>query len=314
MLARLRARLQKDALRAWHHYSVSNVVRLAAPVTVGEEAYTVLSMISHSDIMPYLVAIKSFARYGSPRRVAVLCDDTVTAADRNILRLHIPHLELYAIAAFRRPEIPSGGCWERLLAVSELCKEQYVVQLDSDTVTTGEVGEVLNAVRRESGFLMGVEADQQIGSLVDLKQKTEGNAPRLAALHVHDVAEFHLARLGLDPTLRYAVGWAAFSGFPQDDTMQHRMLDVVGRMRTAIGRRFDDWGSEMVTSNFLVTNSNSCRILPHPKYCTPSNGERAVTLWHFVGSIRYSDSRYTNVSRRAVRGLTTANRSKTNDE
>jgi hypothetical protein len=65
----------------------------------------------------------------------------------------------------------------------------------------------------------------------------------------------------------------------------------------------DEWGSEMVCSNFLVSNAFDCSVLPFPKYCTPTQREAAAHLWHFVGSMRYDDFRYTSASISGLRQI-----------
>jgi hypothetical protein len=36
---------------------------------------------------------------------------------------------------YREPGMPQGGCWERLIAISEYVKSDYVIQIDADTVS-----------------------------------------------------------------------------------------------------------------------------------------------------------------------------------
>lgn len=289
-------------MRSCHHLMMREVLR-TEPLQVGETPCTVLSMVSHRDIVPYLVAIKTFARHARPRGIAALCDETVSSTDRATLRSQIPHVEFLDIGSFRHPGIPVGGCWERLLAVTELAKNRYVIQLDSDTVTTSDVREAVEATHHRSGFVMGNEPSQAIETLAALHAKTAPDSAHLSALHIHRVVQYHLSRVGLETSLMYTDGWASFTGFPPDETLQPRLFDVVARMRNALGRRFDDWGTEMVTSNFLVANAARCFVLPFPKYCTPVQGETAAHLWHFVGATRYDNFRYMRTSRAALKQL-----------
>ena len=302
MLKRLGRRIRTHLLRSCHGLMVRPVLR-TAPVRAGATPCTVLTMVSHRDIVPYLVAIKTFAHHADPAGVAVLCDESVTVADRALVKAQIPDVEFLDIRAFRRPGIPVGGCWERLLAVTELAKTRYVVQLDSDTVTTGETDEVVKAVGNETAFVMGKEPGQPIGSLIDLQEKTAALAGKLGSMHIHNAAQYHLSRIGLDMSLRYTDGWASFTGFPRDVTLQTRLFEVAHRMRSGMGASLDEWGTEMVVSNFLVANSAGAETLPFPKYCTPVHGETAVHLWHFVGSLRYDDFRYIKTSVAGVRSL-----------
>jgi len=304
IIFRTRARFYQ----ATHRLMVRTVLR-TPPLSPGSLSFSALTMVGHKDILAYLVAIKTFAFFAPPRNIVVLCDSTVTAADRSLLNAHVPHIEFLDIAAFRPAQIPTGGCWERLLAVATLARDRYVVQLDSDTVTTGPIEEVLNAVAGREGFVMGGKPKQQLETvpqrqtLTQLRTITAQNAECLPSLHIHQLIEYYLPRIGLDDRRTYTNGWAAFTGFPPDDTMQMQLFDVVERLRIAMGDRLNEWGSEMATSNYLVSNSQKSKVLPYPKYCTPMNDERDVHLWHFVGFMRYNDMRYATVSRNAVRKL-----------
>lgn len=302
VLNRLARRIRTRALRSVHGIMARPILR-AAPVRAGATPCTVLTMVGHRDIIPYLVAIKTFAHHADPVGIAVLCDESITAADRATMKSHVPAVEFMDIRAFRSPGIPIGGCWERLLAVTELAKTRYVVQLDSDTVTTGETIEVIDAVRSGSAFVMGKEPSQRIGSLGDLCEKTAVHAGMLDSMHIHNAAQYHVSRVGLDSSMRYTDGWASFTGFPRDVTLQSRLFDVVHRLRSAMGSGLDEWGTEMVASNFLVANAAGATVLPFPKYCTPVHGETEVHLWHFVGSLRYDDLRYIRTSVAGVRSL-----------
>lgn len=121
----------------------------APPATIADAGkFVVLTMTCHRDLIQYLVAIKSFTRYASPRKVFVLDDGSLTGRDKETLEKHVPGIEFLAMPDFHSEACPRGGCWERLLAVAELAKHDYVVQMDADTLTRGETPEVLSCVEK----------------------------------------------------------------------------------------------------------------------------------------------------------------------
>ncbi len=88
--------------------------------------------------------------------------------DRKILQTHVPHIELRHADEFTHPDIPRGGCWERLCAISHYTKGNYVVQLDADTLTIGSIDNVVNAIANKAGFVLGEEPSQCLLSLAQV--------------------------------------------------------------------------------------------------------------------------------------------------
>jgi hypothetical protein len=134
--------------------------------------FLVLTIVHSLDVLSYLMALKSFARFANPKRIVIVCDQSVTSADRDVSLSHIPHVELHNAAAFVYANLPRGGCWERLYAITEYSPTEYVVQLDADTVTISNPSSVLRAIERNSGFVLGEEAGQNLLSTVTTDSKS----------------------------------------------------------------------------------------------------------------------------------------------
>ena len=64
------------------------------PLVTSADGPTVLSMVHHRDVLPYLLAIKSFVRHVPSSRIVVIADPTITTFDRTVLSQHIPALDL----------------------------------------------------------------------------------------------------------------------------------------------------------------------------------------------------------------------------
>jgi len=301
-LGRVATRIKTEAYR-FHHSRAATGVLATAPLHRGSLRCAVLSMVSRSDVLAYLVAVKSFCHFAPAERIVVLCDRSITQQDRDVIATHVPFVEFLHVKDYVVANLPVGGCWERLHALASLAADAFVVQLDSDTVTTAPVEEVLRAVHNRAAFMMGVESDQRFLSMAAMRKRTDSHAEKLSTSHIHDVVEYFLPRLGYDDSFLYTTGWAAFSAFPPDRSMLLQLFDLVARLRSVVGVRLDEWGSEMVASNFLASNAARCHVLPFPKYSTPLTPEPNVHLAHFVGSHRFRNNRYASQTQRAIQVL-----------
>ena len=95
-------------------------------------------MLCHGEVVMYLLAVKSFcAQLGRNPKVVVLDDGTLTQSDCATLHIHIPKARIVKISEVAPGRCPKGSCWERLLLISDLVKDSYIVQLDSDTLGSG---------------------------------------------------------------------------------------------------------------------------------------------------------------------------------
>ena len=129
----IKQRLRRHYFRLLHS-RVTRGVLGTVPLCAGTMPFILLSMVQKRDVLSYLVAVKSFAAFANPQRVIVICDPSIDAKDREVLKQHVPHMELRAADEFVHPEIPRGGTWERLLAICSYAKENYIVQLDAEAL------------------------------------------------------------------------------------------------------------------------------------------------------------------------------------
>ena len=275
------------------------------PLKPGTEDFIVLSMVQHRDVLPYLLALKSFVRFLQPARVVLVADPTLNADDRALLKSHVPHIEFREAAEFRRDGIPVGGCWERLSAIALYAQNAYVVQLDADTVALTDMPEVRHAIRARVAFMLGTEDVQSITSCSEIaewaKSRLDGRD------HTQLLAEASLDRFDKVDTLRYARGCAGFAGFAPGHINAEQMMDISRRMAGLVGDVWSAWGTEQFTSNLIVSNSPGAQLLPHPKYCNGDRYTRATVFLHFIGYVRYTSSRYGKLARSISRELVLSN-------
>jgi hypothetical protein len=295
LLFRLNQRVRRDFHR-WRYRHIVEPVLSTPPLPRGGQPFTLLSMVQPSDLASYLMALKSFARMANPQRVVIVCDPAMGKFEMNTLIAHVPHAELRHAGDFTHPKIPRGGTWERLNAIAAYASEDYVVQLDADTLTSGPVPEVLASIHGGSGFVAGEQAGQQCVSLAAAANHARPWLDDPGVPHIIAVAEVALPEVGLPAQARYVRGCSGFTGFPRAQDMRERLLDFSARMGDRIGLRWREWGSEQVASNYLLANSVRPTVLPFPRYATPDAADGTTVFWHFIGPVRFANGQYGRLS------------------
>jgi hypothetical protein len=300
-----RARHVPQVLRErWHRWrfrrSARQVMRLN-PLPVGDLGYTLLSMVQKKDLHPYLLAALSLARQAPPRRVVVICDPSIDTQDRAAIRQLIPHVELEEAKDYRHPRLPTGGCWERLQAICHHAARGYVVQLDADTVTRGPVPEVREAIAGQRAFCLAERANQTRCTFEQAREVAAGWAAEPEP-HVQAVAEVSLLDARL-PGRWYVRGCAGFAGFPQRQDYLAQVLEFSAEMQRLCGERWQSWGSEQVTCNYVLANQEAFSLLPWPRFAMPEPGRPLPDFAHFMGSVRFTSDRYRQTLLRSLESL-----------
>ena len=305
-------RIFKKVARGFHQsrYLRALLGILNTPVVpVGTIPFMLVSMVQSRDVLPYLVAVKSFVRYANPRRIAIVCDPSITAADRAVFRQHIPHVELRDAEEFIHESIPRGGCWERLYAISQYARQEYVVQLDADTITMLPPAEVIHAIATCTGFTLSGDGDPGavLMTLSEAAAKVaswrhSGPGPE----HIQPFVERNLATSNLPKQARYVRGCAGFTGFPKSATMTSDLVMFSKAMQERHGARWAEWGTEQIASNYLVANVHAPVVLSFLTYGTPDVLHPGSILTHFIGSMRFTSNKYRAATLQAIHQLTLA--------
>jgi hypothetical protein len=198
-----------------------------------------------------------------------------------------------------------GGTWERLLFISDIVSSSYVIQLDSDTLTLKPPTDVQYHVIDNMSFTLGEWPRQEIEPVLESVEHVAYRVKE-GGEHVQFVAEANLTKLVSDKPLRYIRGCSGFAGFAKDSFSRKAVERFSNDMAAIIGRRkWSEWGSEQVTSNFIVSNSPKAAVLPFPEYCfhRPDIDVDSATFVHFIGTNRFYGGRYTRLARRVLSGL-----------
>lgn len=291
-------RIKTGLVKAMYSREVVGVLK-TAPLQPGREPFIALSMVHHRDVLSYLVAIKSFSRFANPARVVIVCDPSIDRADESIFRAHVPHAELRRAEEFRDPRIPQGGTWERLAAIMTYLGDHYVVQLDADTVTIDPVHEVTSAIRMGRGFVLGGDRRQQ---RIETLDETSARASKVPPTHIQTLAEQVISTADLKFG-NYIRGCSGFTGFPAEPTFQDEFFDFSEKMARKTCGRWAEWGTEQVTSNYLVANARDTVVLPVARYSTPVVSTPETAFLHFIGPERFTSRNYEKTSGLAIEAL-----------
>ena len=275
------------------------------PLALGAPEGAVLAtMLQHKDVLMYLVALKTFARTVPVTRVVVINDGSLSPEDLKTLNRHIPELTVLGVEAFRSDFCPVGGCWERLLAISELSRDAYVVQLDADTLALGDLAEVRENVLERRSFTIGTWDNQEIEPMSRTSARAKEALRRNPSQHVQLVTEASFDRLSQHEHLQYVRGCAGFMGFAPGSLERSRIEAMSSEIRSTVGPVWDTWGSEQVMANIMLANASDAVVLPHPAYCACNRVRDGETRFvHFIGSCRFANGMYMRLTQQAIRAL-----------
>lgn len=287
------------------HVRLARAVLATPPLVPRDDGVVLFSMIGTRVLLPYLVAVKSLHRQLDRGRVVVMDDGTLTDDDLEQLHWHCGRPEILRLDRVDTGPAPRGGTWERLLAILDARAHDYVVQLDSDTVTRGPVPEVRAAIDAGRSFSLRGEAD---AALMEVGAFVASQPPLDPPLHIQNATEQLLDRLAM-PGLRYFRGCSGFAGFARSDTGRTLACAFSQAMEAQLGAdRWREWGTEQVTSNFVIANEPDPLLLPYDRYLNYwDEGVPAdAGLVHFLGTCRFDGSAYLDATRAAIAALASA--------
>jgi hypothetical protein len=299
----IKSRVRSKIIREWNRSLLIKEckrIKNLSPLSQGSMNFTLLSMVHRRDVLPYLLAVRSFSSFLNPDKIYMLCDPSITISDRLLVQRQIPHIRFLEAHDFRSALTPSGGCWERINAISHLVSDSYVVQLDADTLTYEFPSEVDHAIQQNRSFVLGESRD---GKVIDFFQaSSNASAHQSEATHIQHLCEFSLRQLVIKKNL-YVRGCAGFSGFTPQKDMREQVTDFSVRMAAIVGDRWREWGTEQVCSNFVVANQNDPVVLPFPSYGNPDEQNGSRIFSHFIGSIRFESNEYSRSARSLIDNL-----------
>lgn len=296
----MKTRIRK-ALQYWWFDRACRAIDQTAPIAADDSELVVLSMLNTNHVTMYLVAAKTLHRQLGRGRFLVVDDGTLTDAQRARIRHHLPLVDIVPIASIDRAGLPKGGTWERLALIAELTEHSYVVQMDADTLALRDIHEVARQIANNASFTINGDPDSAIEPVAISSARMKDDP----STHVQTLAERALTQIGLAADARYVRGCSGFAGFARGSDVGPRIRDFSSRMETVLGRKWTEWGSEQVGSNFLVANAPGAIVLSAPRYLNYPGGEvpRDTSFLHFIGPFRFADGTYRKAAAVAIDAL-----------
>jgi hypothetical protein len=291
---------------SWSHERAAQGILDTAPIVGADDGVILFSMIGTAVLIPYLVAVKSLHFHLQRGRVMLLNDGTLSAEDRAVLARHCDNPVILEKPDIDTGTCPRDNCWERLLAILDQRGSAYVIQLDSDTVTTGPVPEVSAAIDANRSFTLGggqTEAACGFRSAREIASIFHAAGP--TSDHVQSKAEAAMATLPDGDALRYIRGCAGFAGFAKANSGRELVSRFSQDMDAKLGDTWRQWGSEQVASNFVIANDPDPVQLPYDRYVNhwsePLPADPAFV--HFIGTYRFRHGNYQRCTREAIARL-----------
>lgn len=295
---RVRSRIDR-----WRHDATCRPVLDSAPITPADDGLILFSMMGTAVLLPYLVAVKSLWHHLRRGRVVILSDGTLTKSDRELLAYHCGQPDIIDIADVDTTGFPVGSAWERFLCILDRRGDHYVIQLDSDTVTMGYPQAVADAISANRSFTLLGGPEWEIGAKSCTEFTPPAGIPQADEAHIQMRMERALSRISNAGQMRYIRGCAGFAGFARQPGGRKLAARFAQEMEQLLGREaMHKWGSEQVTSSFVVANDPDPVLLPYRQY-----GNYWLEPWdadcrfmHFVGEHRHDGSAYRDATLAAL--------------
>ncbi|MBV5309187.1 hypothetical protein [Chromatium okenii] len=276
---------------------------LATPPVIccPDSGIVILTQTYHPDLVMCLVALKSFARFIQPDHFVII-DDGLLEIDRQILRQHLTNVRFISAPNVDVGVCPRCGTWERLVTISRLCADHYVIQVDSDTVTVSPPDEVMACLADHRCFTLSTRQGREFIPALEASRFAE----QVKSEHVQILAERALATLPDVATKRYIRGCSGFAGFARSAVSVDDLETFSKWIAGVIGMdRWRGWGSEQVTSNFLIANTTNPLALPFERYpyFHPEIPLDEARIIHFIGEHRFHGMDYMRHVRKVIAGI-----------
>ena len=271
------------------------------PMPVVPGPLCVVSMVSNSDVQMYLLSMKSFYRKLGRGQLVVVVDRDMPVSARTLLSTHFPGIQFQVLEDIDVGPCQRGGTWERLVYLLGRTRDEYVIQLDCDTLFFGDdMHEVLDCVAANRAFTLS-GGEREIVSLPEAARR----ARAITHPNVGMAADSLFDRYPGAEKLRYVRGSSGFAGFARGGFGRAQIEDFHVQMERLLPERWTEWGTEQCASNFAVANSPDALVLPFPKYANfdHHHDDTQSSFLHFIGAYRYDDDLFAKHGQRLIEGL-----------
>lgn len=265
-------------------YRLTRGILSTAPIMTADAPWSIISMVSKNDVQMYLLALKSLYARIKRGKVTAIIDRDMPNESQTILRRHVPGIQFAILEDIDTGRCQRGGTWERVLYLLDRSQAEYAIQLDCDTLSFGDISEVVSSVEAGVPFTLG-SSGNPLESMADAAVR----ARRSKSDHVCMAAERLFDRYPDAGKLRYVSGSSGFAGFAKGGCDREVVQEFHENMARLLGPRWTEWGSEQCASNFAIANSPGAIVLQRPKYgnFNPAIETGEATFLHFYGTYRY---------------------------
>lgn len=294
-------KLREQIKRIWFNINCRDVFS-TPPISPKKGRIAIQIMTSHLDMVMALLAVKSLYYFLKEGEIFILNDGTLTAKDKDILHYHLSPEQIVPIGNIDTGRCPKGNTWERFLLTTELVKDKYVFQMDSDTLTINSIPEIIQCINDNRSFAPPGEKGNVINPMIDICRR----AKKVYSNHVVVVAEKSFDRLKNFENLNYVRACSGYAGYGKGSFSKKEVEEFSIEMESLIGSKWREWGSEQVASNYIIANIPGAVILPYDKYTLfePGIDYEKASYIHFIGTHRFKEGVYIELSKQIIKKLT----------
>jgi hypothetical protein len=274
-------------------------------------ACTIHTMLGHSELQMYLVAIKSFLRFQPFAQVAAHSDGSFTQNDAVLLRKHVPGIRVIgtteaderaskALNPFLAEWRARDASWRRVIDTELWCETPRRMIIDSDILTIRKPEAVLDWIKGGGGMhpLMFGSTDPRPAGPIP-----EGTGKR----HIQNIFRERLAQFAnnaVGPPEFYQGGTSGYYGCTRELSLAE--IERLIRAGLEAGIPMAEWGGEQCLVVYVLSTSDPIR-LDVRKYFNfaPEAMDRLneVAVAHFYGTFRFHGGVYQRLAAEVVRDL-----------
>jgi hypothetical protein len=282
-------------------YRLTAPIMDTPPMPVEDAPWSIISMVSNSDVQMYILAMKSFYLRLKRGKMIAIVDRDMPVSLRQTLERHLPGMKLAILEDIDTGPCQRGGTWERLLYLLDHSRDEYAIQLDADTLAFGpDVEEVIHCAENNIAFTLG-----NAGRPIEPMLAIVPDARAMKSDYVGIVAEAAFDRYPGADKLKYVRASSGFVGLARGGVARKEIESFHREGEKLLGPRWTEWGTEQSASNFAVANSPGAVVLPYPKYANfwPGLVRGKSSFLHFIGSHRYLDDYFANLAQGVIAEL-----------
>jgi hypothetical protein len=271
------------------------------PIAAHGSDLLIFSAVSHRDLLMYLAAVKSLARFLPSPGVVALDDGSLTADDIAALKHHLPGIRFVRGPDVDTGRVPADLMWQRLFWSLKLAEHAYVIQLDSDTLALARPDALLDAIAAGNSFILGTSECRAIESI----PARAAAVANIASRNIQITAERAMINLPEATERRYIRGSAGLYGLAPGHVHRDDAETLFLEMDKLTAGRFIEYGSEQFAANYLVANAPRALALPFPTYAVHDIRDdlTGAIFLHFIGSFRFHNGIYVRAARAVIAEL-----------